>query len=243
MQKLRAILLLFCLIALPAVALCQAHDSIPAEDSTSAWQTPFNPKANYQTIGLRARALPWIMGNAGGLNVLLGAEIGFLKHHSIEIDGYFYGDEDHHDNYYGPNDPKNKDSDDYGGSNRALFFAYNYHYSLQNLREQMGLEAYTGLCGRIGQFGKTWDRGICKDSVLRSDEHYYSAGPQAGIILTFNEERHFAINLNAAVLYTMKDLSQQSTHSMALSDNSYHFNTCDLRIGINLYWWFRYNKR
>lgn len=242
MQKLRAVVLLFCFTAFPAVALCQVHDSIPEEDSTGAWQTPFNPKANYQTWGIRARVLPWLLGNADGLNVLLGGEIGFLKHHSIAIDGYYYGDQDHHDNYNGPNDPQNKASDHYNGSNRALFFAYNYHYSLQNLREQMGLEAYTGLCGRLGQISKAWDRGISKDSVLRSDGRYYSAGPQAGIILTFNEERHFAINFNIAALYTIKDLSQQSTHSLVLSDNTYHFNTYDLRIGLNLYWWFMYKK-
>lgn len=242
MQKLRTILFLFCFAALPAMAFCQAHDSIPDEDSTAIWQTPFDARAGYQTLGVRARVLPWFLSRAGGYNVLLGTEIGFLKNHSFEVDGYYYGDHDQRD-YYTGNDPKNKATANYKGSNTAVFVAYNYHYKLRRLRERLGLDAYTGLCGRVGQISKTWDRGVSVDSVLQSHGRYYSVGPQAGAILTFNEERHFAINLNVAVLYTTKDLLQQSTHSMALNNETYRFNTYDLRVGINLYWWFMYNKK
>lgn len=242
MQKLRAILLLFYAAAWPAAALCQANDEIADEDSTITWQTPFDPEAGYQTLGLRARVLPWFLGKSGGCNVLIGTEIGFLKNHSFEVDGYYYGDHDHRDSYTG-NDPQNKITANYKGSNTAVFMAYNYHYQLRHLRERLGLDAYTGFCGRVGQMSKAWDRGLSIDSVLQSNERYYAAGLQAGVILTFNEERHFAINLNVATLYTVKHLSQQSTHSMALSNNAYHFSSCDLRVGLNLYWWFRYKKK
>jgi hypothetical protein len=79
-------------------------------DSNTARSTPFDPRANFQTIGIIGRIIPRTIGNAGGLNCLAGAEVGFLKRHSISVPGFLSANQDHRDNYFGPNDPRYRES-------------------------------------------------------------------------------------------------------------------------------------
>ncbi|MES2516283.1 MAG: hypothetical protein V4580_19165 [Bacteroidota bacterium] len=200
--------------------------------------TPFAPKLTYETIGIKARILPWLLGNSGGFNYLLGVEFGFLKNHSISIDGMHYGTQDHRDHYFGENDPRNRESDDYYGRDDALYFSYNYYYNLKTIREGLGVALYTGLNYRAGRANYTWDRGISKDSILQSSRNYYSYGPQLGLIIKWGERKHFAINVNVAALYSTKNISEQRTDNLVLTTNHYHLNSYDLKVGLNLYWWF-----
>jgi hypothetical protein len=200
--------------------------------------TPFAPKSKYETIGIKARVLPWLLGNSGGFNFLLGVEFGFCKNHSIGVDAMHYGTQDHHDHYYGQNDPRNRESDHYNGRDDALYFFYNYYYNLKNIREGLGVALYTGLNYRIGNASYTWDRGIAKDSILKSSRNYYSYGPQLGLIIKWGERKNFALNINIAGLYSTKSISEQSTNNLTLANNNYHLNSYDLKVGVNLYWWF-----
>ena len=51
--------------------------------------TPFDKIADANSCALKGKILPLLLGNDGGFNALLGFEFGFLKNHSIGIDGYF----------------------------------------------------------------------------------------------------------------------------------------------------------
>ena len=200
--------------------------------------TPFAPKSKYETIGIKARFLPWVLGNAGGASFLLGVEFGFLRNNSISVDGMLYGTQDHHDNYFGPNDPRNRESDDYYGGDEALYFSYNYYFDLKNSRDEMGVAFYAGANYRLGKADHTWDKGISSDSILRSSRNYYSFGPQIGFIVKWGEKKHFALNMNIAGLYSTKDITEQRTSNLVITNYYYHLNSYDLKVGINLYWWF-----
>ncbi len=202
--------------------------------------TPYNPQGDYQTWGIKGKLLPWTFGNAGGLNGLLGFEIGFLKNNSIGIDGYFYADEDALDRntVQNPNIP----SLHYDGIDRAVFLNYRHYFNLKKIRENLGTSLYIGILTRYGRSDDTWDRGLSSDSIIYEGRTYYSGGPFTGFIYKFKKCNNLYLDINFQFLYNDKYVSSVYSNQLQLTSTHGQFKTYDMRVGINLYWCFYYKS-
>ncbi|MGZ4034487.1 MAG: hypothetical protein ACXVP4_06445 [Bacteroidia bacterium] len=198
--------------------------------------TPYNHKGNYQTWAVKGKPLVWILGNGWGASGLLGAEHSFFKNHSIGIDGYF---EFHTDN----NDLNNTN---YHGFEKAVFINYRYYLPFKNLREHKGIFLYTGFFVRHGQLTDTYDKGYYggDDSLLVSIvKNYNSLGLLTGVLTNFTGDGgKFGVDFNIGWFINdknyIKEFSDQPKATMKFEHTTY-----DMRIGLNLYWWFYRQKK
>jgi len=191
------------------------------------WAQPDSiPSQNY--FAIKGKILPWLLGNMGGLNLTLGAEQSFFTHHSIAIEGYFYGIQDHHDNMIADSSW----SDDHYSRDRALALTYRFYFD-EDLSASDKFSFYLGLTGRWGKQVQTWDPAFREEPALKEVRDYLAAGPIAGLVIKIKKKVN--LDLYAGTVYNSKTLT--STYDLGLVESG-KLSSWDLRLGINLSWWF-----
>ncbi|MCC6371969.1 MAG: hypothetical protein IT236_13275 [Bacteroidia bacterium] len=220
-------------------AMAQKADSLSA---TSLRLTPFNPQGNYHTFGIKTRLLPWVLGNNNGLNYLLGAELGFFKRHSASIDFTANYSNQNVEAYYRHDSlilPKRSRSRAY----TEWHVSYNYYFNAHNLR-QKGCLFYAGINFRKGHSRLQSDTSVfINDYTILSERNYRSLGPHLGFLYVFGNTKHLALNVVATAFYNQKSVSVTESKNVKLQHYDYNFNTVDFKLGLSLYWWFRYGQR
>jgi hypothetical protein len=126
-----------------------------------------------------------------------------------------------------------------GKSTKALFMSYNYYLNFPTWRQKYGLTLYTGLNYRNGYSSKHFDNGYSSDSLIYSTTKFYSYGPQIGAIIC-NSKKNLSLNVNIVGLLNTRVIHDLYSNKLDLSTNDYVAKTYDLRVGLNLYWWFKY---
>lgn len=177
-------------------------------------------------FGLKGKALPWVVGNMGGLHGFIGAEYGFFQRHSIGLDFYIHGIQDHHDQYYGPNDPRNKPSLDYNSLNKTIFLNYRYYFS----------SVYVGAFGLTGQKISKMDRGFSNDSLLRETRDFKGIGLLIGYKHRFKKHSRLGFDFNLGGFFNMLSVDSKKYNGPETYDSSANFRTYDMRVGFNLFW-------
>jgi hypothetical protein len=84
-------------------------------------QTPYDPKADYRTWSVKGKALPYILGNGGGISAMLGVEYGFAKNQSIGVDVFADWSESSDDNVADTAGVQHAFGNFYNGFEKALF--------------------------------------------------------------------------------------------------------------------------
>ncbi|MGC4039765.1 MAG: hypothetical protein QM710_02940 [Flavobacterium sp.] len=107
--------------------------------------SPFNPISNENTYGIKAKALPFFLGNGFGFYSSLGTEIGFLKNQSFTAEWFFNYGQGSHDEVI------DRYGNEFESGNRshmnehALQLGYRYYYGFQKIRQRSRLAFYNGL--------------------------------------------------------------------------------------------------
>ncbi len=206
-------------------------------------QTPFDPSGKYETVAIRARVLRWVIGDNTGANILIGGELGFFKRHSVSIDFVRAVSNENLDAYY-RNDSTIRPIRERNKTGSEFHFAYNYHLSTPNLRENLGLSFYTGINYRIGKWNMESDSAMyVNDHTISSSRKYYSFGPQIGALWNIGKSKRFALNLNVTTFYNVKNVTTTELVGNETYTQASVFKTVDFRVGCNLYFWLKYRKK
>ena len=156
------------IICLLLAGLCaEAQDRPP-------YQTPFNPKADYNTLVLKGKILPLVFGDGGGINLFLGSEYGFCKNHSIGVDLYLLCVGSSGEIY---DSTKKEYVPGYatGRNDKAVFVNYRYYFAPQKFRQKQATLFYTGTFFRYGYWFFNYEEGY-KTTTVSQNEKSFSEG-------------------------------------------------------------------
>ncbi|MBS1637341.1 MAG: tetratricopeptide repeat protein [Bacteroidetes bacterium] len=210
----------------------------PGLKKTKAYTTPFDPASAYRNWAVKGKAMPYVLGNGGGINALLGVEYGLGKHHSLGIDAYLLSGGSPGEEY----DTLKKETivtPASGSTDRALFLNYRYYFGLQGLRQNHGLTFYTGAFARYGYLFYTFENGY-KTHILSQNETHYSGGILLGSIIRVKDQ--MGIDVNVGIYY--KEIYAHKAYTdngMTIREDKSH-SQVSARIGLNFELWFLRNK-
>ncbi|MEC4005204.1 hypothetical protein OX283_011090 [Flavobacterium sp. SUN052] len=232
--------LVICIVS--EIIFAQAGDTIRYASFSNTIKTPFNPVGTENTYALKARILPFLLGNGSGISTLFGTEIGFLKRNSFGFQGIFISSHDIQDmvtdlaGVYHESGNRSKFVD------RAFLFDYRFYFNLQKFRRQNGLTFYTSCFFKKGQQVESYDENFRNDYIYRK-ENYNSYGIVIGSILNFKNSEHFGVDLSLG--YFRKDKNSSTDYqvgSMIKTINEKAIGT-GLRIGLTINYWIFVKKR
>ncbi len=197
-------------------------------------ETPFNPKADYNTMVLKGKILPFVFGNGGGINLFLGGELGFLKNQSLGVDLYLLavgGSSEIYDSIKKEYVPGYAS----GRNDKAVFVNYRYYFAPQKFRQKQETVFYVGTFFRYGYWFFNYEDGY-KTNIVSQNEKSFSEGVllgfQAGIF-----------DVNVGVYYRQLHGREVLATVNGNIPFTYDHNFTGLRIGANLYLWGKRNKK
>jgi hypothetical protein len=185
----------------------------------------FKPASGQEAFcraGIKGKILPWFLGDMGGVNGLLGAEAGFWKRHSLGLDFYFHVMDNNADR-----DKPNEPPPSYRSFDKAVLLNYRCYF-LSNF--------YIGAFGCKGYRTSSRDRGMSDDSTLSEKRNYTGIGTLPGYKFRFKNFPKLGLDINVGGFYNMKDVSIVVANGLERQNTFAHFNTYDMRVGLNLFW-------
>jgi hypothetical protein len=234
-RPLKRILFLFCL-AFAFSAQAGISGNAHSRDSLNqdSIHRPYNAWGHYETWGIKGKILPFLVGNSGGINALIGFEYGFCKNHSIGIDLYFLAMESSNDMVFDTAGVRHDVGNDQYTIDKALFINYRYYLPLKHPWRNPARAYYFGCFGRYGQLRNIKDPLFNKNFV-RSDEVHYSAGIVFGALGKFSHKKRLGLDLNIGIFYKEKDITDVTNRNGSIYTTVSRPDNFGFRIGLNLY--------
>lgn len=234
-------LLIFCLLS--RIIFAQANDTILYASFSDNIKTPFNPIGSDNTYALKARVLPFLLGNGSGISTLLGTEIGFLKRNSIGFEGIYITKHDTEDKVTDLNGVYHETGNRSKYFERAILVDYRFYFNFQKYRRQNGLTFYTSCFFKKGQIDERNDPNFRNEYINRKED-YNSYGIVLGSILNFKNSEHFGFDVSFGYFRKDKNISTDYREATLIKTiNSNEIGT-GLRIGLTIdYWIFVSNKK
>jgi len=220
------------LVVLPVSAWAQKAGS----PKDTIMETPFDPRAAYQTCNLKGKILPWTLGNAGGVSGFLGVEVGFLKHQSIGVDGFLYLQESSSDQVYDTTGTKHNTGNYWNSTEKAVLFDYRYYFNFPRLRAKSGLVFYMLAYVRLGNIKRHYDP-LFKEPYVDQRETHRSAGLSLGT--TIRAERHWGIDVNAGLFEKEKTITTSYADGRLVTQKPVGLG---FRLSANVSYWFKWRK-
>ena len=222
-----------------AILFCFITSSLMAQTEEER-ETPYNPTATYNNWSLRATALPYIIGNGGGISTALGVEYGFFKRHSFAVDGLYHVFGDVNDTITDTSGVKHdvgNRSQTYG---KALLVSYRYHLNRQYFREVKGLCFYLTTFYRLGDVTRKADPTFNNDYVNQFEKNK-SIGIGLGGIKKLDGASRFGLDVLCAVYYRQTDIRTEYLSAGRLASlQAKPFRGFGIRVGVLFdYWFFR----
>ena len=223
---------------LPLSLAAQRHGAdSPDSSADGAWLTPYNPHANYHTWSLKAKVLPFELGDFGGFSTLFGVEYGITKSQSIGVDAFFEYQENSDDHVQDTAGVAHEVGNYWHSSERAVFLNYRYYFSAQRLRRKEGIVPYTVVFLRYGKLDQYYDPLYPLTSYYQNHEWDYSAGVLVGATLPWGRRMGLDVNTGVFEKEKVKDTEYlvHGAESLVRSRRP----GLGVRVSVNLEWWWR----
>jgi hypothetical protein len=207
-----------------------------------AQPTPYDPKADYRTWSIKGKALPYFLGNGGGISALLGVEYGFAKNQSIGVDVFADWSEDSDDNVADTAGVQHAFGNFYNGFEKAIFINYRYYFKSSTLRRKKGIAPYLLAFLRDGKIYQHYDPLYPLTRWMSNREHQYSAGLMVGgtTSLGLKPER-LSLDLNLGLFDKLKEISAVYLENGVPKTVTSRPIGPGFRLSVNLvYWWAIY---
>jgi len=197
-------------------------------------ESPYNPRAAYQTWSLKGKILPWEIGNGGGIASFLGVEYGFLKHNSIGVDGFLHLMESSDDDVRDTAGLKHDVGNYWTGVERAILFDYRYYFD--NIeRRYSGVAFYLLTYVRLGAISRHYDP-LYRADYLDHWETHHSAGLSFGATIPIDKRYRWGIDINAGVFEKEKRIVETYLDKAAMTKRSVGPG---FRLSVNFSYWFK----
>lgn len=207
-----------------------------AQSLKDTLRSPYDPNGDHNTWGIKGKAFPFPAGDHLGLAAFLGVEYGFLKHHSLGVDGFIahtFGTYDAFTDTAGVEHPD-------GGSTwttyKAVFVNYRCYLGFPSWRES-GWSPYVGAFFRHGTVNGMGDEEYAKTD-LEFHETHISGGPLVGMLYQFDRWGRWGLDMNMGVFRKHIDEVRYDLVGGSLVQESGSREFTSVRVGLNAYVWF-----
>lgn len=218
--------------------LLMTVSAIAQSDDKPNEYTPFNPQAAKNSYGIKAKLLPYTIGNSFGTYSSLGAEIGFLKNQSVTVEGFYNYEQSSNDEVI------DRLGNEFDSGNRAhmnetaLQLGYRYYYGIQRWRANWRLAFYNGLFFRTEQTKLHFDKNYEDIPYINRTMNVRAFGLLTGMVQRFRNDDHFGIDYNVSLgkSFTKSNtynIEEGATFSTKNKHDSFYFN-----LGISINYWF-----
>ncbi|WP_333600389.1 hypothetical protein [Flavobacterium sp.] len=199
--------------------------------------SPFNPQAAENTYAIKAKALPFFLGNGFGIYNSLGFEAGFCKNNSVAIDGFYNYSQDTEDEVTDRQGIKHETGNRSYMFEKAVQLSYRHYYSFQKWREHYRLTFYNGVFFRTEHGRNKKDENYNNEYITRT-ANTKAFGLVTGMVQRFQDSSHFGMDYNFSLgkkfesvdKYKLVNTNYITTNTKS---NSFYFN-----IGISVNYWF-----
>jgi hypothetical protein len=217
-----------------------AYDTTtPAIKDTTPKETPYNPAAGYRNWSIKAKILPWFLGDALGISGFAGFEYGITKNQSIGIDGFVYYEESSLDSVPDTTGLVHSVGDYWHSIERAILLDYRYYFNFQRLRRHTGITPYILAYLRYGRIDRYYDPLYPLSDYWKDHEQHYSAGLQLGATFASWD---IPIDVNIGLFEKEKVIyTQFLTHGVETSTN-WRPVEMGFRLSVNLVCWWKIHK-
>ncbi|MBS1606291.1 MAG: hypothetical protein JST42_26770 [Bacteroidetes bacterium] len=210
---------------------------------TAQFATPYDPHGNFRNWSVKGKALPFVLGDEGGISALLGVEYGFARNQSIGVDGFLEFISKSDNNGVDTAGVTHDVATYYRSREKALFLNYRYYFNFKNLRYDRGIIPYVLVFLRYGVIYQHYLPLYPLTDFLTNNEKHYSAGIMAGSIFQLSHKGRLGVDVNMGIFLKRKDISsvylvnhRQST----LSDSPLGPG---FRLSANMIYWFYIRKQ
>lgn len=206
------------------------------------FSTPYDPQGNFRNWSIKGKALPFVLGDEGGISALLGLEYGFARNQSIGIDGFLELISKSDNNEVDTAGVTHDVATYYRSREKALFLNYRYYFNFKKLRYDRGIIPYALVFLRYGTIYQHYIPLYPLTSFLNNNEKHYSAGAMAGSIFQLSHGGRLGVDVNMGVFLKRKDVAAVYMVNHRLSTiNSSPFGP-GFRLSANLLYWFYIRK-
>jgi len=225
------------LVLLTSPCFAQNTDRVGNWDYEKPVYTPFNPKGDKNTYGIKAKLLPYTIGNEFGTYSSIGTEIGFFKNQSVTVEWFFnykqHSNDEVVDRQGVEHDSGNRDH----MNEHALQIGYRYYYGFQKLRGD-GITLYNGVFVRAEQDKLYFDPNYDDIPYLNKTAKVRMFGLLTGFTIQFRRVPNLGLDCNASLGRSFT----KAEYEKRLDDfyftekeehNSFYFN-----LGISLNYYF-----
>jgi hypothetical protein len=207
-----------------------------APKDTTSWETPYNPAADTRTFSIKGKALPWLLGNGGGISFYLGLEYAIAKNQSIGIDAYTEFEQNSDDMVQDTSGTTHQIGDYWNSTEKAIFLEYRYYFNFQRLRKRYGIAPYLLAYVRDGKIDRAYDPLYPLMYYWQDHERHYSAGLQVGAIIA--EHMPWHVDVNIGLFEKEKEIHTEFlTHGVVTSTN-WRPVEMGFRLSANYVWWW-----
>jgi hypothetical protein len=223
-------------------SFAQNKKDLKNDSSKYIYQTPYNPFGAYQTWSMKGSFLPYLLGNAGGISSVLGFEYGFLKRHSLSIEGIVDLSAGSHDMVTDTSGRYYDVGNYYSTAESAVLLSYRYYLNSSTSRIKKGLLWYISPFVRFGRIHSQKDPAFYND-FINQDQSQKSAGILFGGISVFKKPSRMGFDFNAGIFYKEKTINTRYLDNGLIKSNTDNPSNWGVRIGLYIDYWFFGRKK
>lgn len=212
-------------------------DSVHIAKPVKDFRTPYNPKGDYHTWGVRAIILPLPSSDQTEVVSGLGIEYGITKNQSIGLDTHFDYSFGSHNNVLDTLGAFHATGQDFHTSDLAGILNYRYYFNMEKSRDDNGLYFYTGAFLKYDRIFY-YENQLYATDYITKDENDYSEGILFGAILRVSGVKNIGIDANVGLAHQEADVTTvYKSNGNILTSVDKSFSVVP-HVGLYLYWWF-----
>ena len=229
-------LIIFCFLVNNSFG--QSNDVNHSTTAVKDFRTPYNPKGDYHTWGVKLTILPIPYSDQTMIVSALGIEYGITKNQTIGLDGHF-------DYSFGVNSNILVDTlggihstgQDFHTTDLAAILNYRYYFNMENARNNNGLYFYTGAFVKYGRV-YYYENQLYKSDYISKDENDYSEGILLGAILKISSVKNVGLDANVGLAHLETDVTTVYKDNGNIKTKLEKLASIIPRVGLYIHWWF-----
>ena len=212
-------------------------DSNHVTKAIKDFRTPYNPKGDYHTWGIKATLLPIPSSDQTQVVSALGIEYGVTKNQSIGLDAHFDYTFGSHSNVLDTLGGFHSTGQDFHTTDLAAILNYRYYFNMEKSRNDNGLYFYAGAFLKYGRV-YYYENQLYQADYISKDENNYSEGILFGAILRISGVKNIGIDGNVGLAHLETDLTTVYKNNGNILTKVEKTPSIIPRVGLYFYWWF-----
>jgi hypothetical protein len=213
-----------------------AQNTVSKDTSKVYFITPFDPKGNYQTYAIKGAILPFTIGNGAGVSSVVGVEYGFLKRHSIGIDGNYIYSYDTDDETKDTAGITHKEGNKSTSKEKGIFLSYRYYFLFRKLRER-GVSTYASCYVRYGE-AINRNNPLYHNPYIYEKQYTRAIGAVGGVVMQFGHPKRLSLDINSGYFVKWFDSNELYYDNGNIKNRNNRYSNLGFRFGLYVHYFF-----